>query len=70
MSMEELRDSTKIRILAWCGKETCGHAIETAIDGGLLGTPESPLPLTLGAPGPCICCGEPKAQWALASRPL
>jgi prolyl-tRNA synthetase len=70
VSMEELRDSTKIRILAWCGKETCGHAIETAIDGGLLGTPESPLPLTLGAPGPCICCGEAKAQWALASRPL
>jgi prolyl-tRNA synthetase len=70
-SMAELKEFAHVAILGWCGSETCGHAIETAVDGGLLGTPESPLPLTLDAPVACIACGSGTGvRWALAGRPL
>ncbi len=70
-SLEELADSTTVRQLAWCGEEACGHRIETAIDGALLGTPEGPPPIAGGAPGPCLVCGSSEgARWALAGRPM
>ena len=69
--LEELAGSTTVRLVSWCGDEECGHKIETAIDGALLGTPEGEVPLDLGAPGPCIVCGRADGgQWALAAQPL
>lgn len=69
--LRDLKETTAVRILSWCGKEECGHRIEEAIDGALLGTPEAELPVPVGAPGPCIVCGSPDgARWALAGRPL
>jgi len=69
--LEELAGSTTVRVVPWCGEETCGHRIETAIDGSLLGTPEGELPVDLGTPGPCIACGTtPSTRWGLAAQPL
>jgi prolyl-tRNA synthetase len=70
-TLEELAGSTHVRVVAWCGDEACGHKIEVAIDGSLLGVPEGGLPLPLPAPGPCVGCttGRPTV-WALAGRPL
>ncbi len=70
-SLEELKGSTHVRLVSWCGREECGHAIETAIDGSLLGTPEGPFALADGTPGACLACQSPDAtRWALAARPL
>ncbi len=70
-TLPELTGSKTVRVLAWCGKEECGHAIETAIAGGLLGTPEEELPIPLGDPGPCIACGSTETpKWAIAAQPL
>ena len=69
--LEELAGSTAVRLIGWCGKESCGHEIEKAIGGALLGTPEGDLPIPLGAPPPCIACGSTEAsRWALAGQPL
>jgi prolyl-tRNA synthetase len=69
--LEDLAGSTQVRVIAWCGREECGHKIEVAIDGALLGTPEGDLPFEVGSPGPCIACGEaPDTRWALAAQPL
>jgi prolyl-tRNA synthetase len=70
-SLEELRTARSVRVLSWCGSEECGHRVEEAVDGGLLGTPEGALPIDPGAPGPCIICARPEATvWALAAQPL
>jgi prolyl-tRNA synthetase len=70
-TMAELKESAHVAIVGWCGSEACGHAIETAVDGGLLGTPESALPLELEAPVACVSCGSGSGlRWALAGRPL
>ncbi len=70
-SLAELAGSTRVRIVAWCGSEACGHQIESGIDGALLGTPEDALPIDPGAPGPCIGCGGTEStRWALAGQPL
>lgn len=70
-TLEELHGSEQVRYFPWCGEEACGHAVETAIDGALLGTPEGPFALATGAPGPCIAgCGRSPTRWALAGRPL
>ncbi len=70
-SIDELSGSTKVRVVAWCGTEECGHRIETGIDGALLGTPEGALPLPVGDAGPCIACGRSEnVRWAIAGRPL
>ncbi len=70
-SLAELAGSTQVRLVAWCGSEACGHQIEAAIDGALLGTPEAPLPIDPGATGACIACGATDgARWALAGQPL
>jgi len=70
-SIEELKTVAQVAIVGWCGKEECGHAIEAVVDGGLLGTPESDLPLELHAPVACIACGSgAEVRWALAGRPL
>ena len=69
--LEELKDSRTIRRVPWCGREECGHAIEKAMDGSLLGTPEPAPPRSEGTPGPCIACGETSnVQWAYGARPL
>ena len=69
--LDELKDSTTVRVVSWCGKEECGHAIETAIDGSLLGTPEGDLPIALPAPEKCIACGHANGtRWAVAGRAL
>ncbi|HTT15392.1 MAG TPA: aminoacyl--tRNA ligase-related protein [Thermoplasmata archaeon] len=70
-SLAELPGSATVAVLSWCGREACGHAIETAIDGALLGTPEEELPIPVDAPGPCVACGETaEARWAVAARPI
>ena len=70
-SLDELTGSTSVRIVAWCGAEECGHKIETAIDGALLGTPEEALPIPVGDPGACVGCGAgANVRWALAAQPL
>ncbi len=67
----ELAGSDRVRVVGWCGKEACGHAIETAIDGALLGVPEEGPPVAPGAPSKCIACGESTGvRWALAAQPL
>ncbi|EQD28549.1 prolyl-tRNA synthetase, partial [mine drainage metagenome] len=70
--LEELTDSPMTRVLGWCGREECGHRIETAINGALLGTPVRDPPGAVGAaPDPCIACGRTDATvWAIAGRPL
>ena len=70
-SLEELAGSSQVRVIAWCGKEECGHRVETAIEGALLGVPEEPLPFDPGTPGPCLSCGATQGvRWAFAGRPL
>ncbi|MCI4369768.1 MAG: proline--tRNA ligase [Thermoplasmata archaeon] len=69
-TIEELRNSTTVRLVAWCGSEACGHRVEEAIEGALLGTPEGPLPIDPGAPGGCVGCGATDSRWALAGQPL
>jgi prolyl-tRNA synthetase len=70
-TLGELAGSTTVRIVPWCGSEECGHAIETAIDGSLLGTPEEALPIPVGEIGPCIACGaHENVRWAVAGQPL
>ncbi|MHB1435861.1 MAG: proline--tRNA ligase [Thermoplasmata archaeon] len=70
--LEELPESPMARVLGWCGTEECGHRIETAINGALLGTPLRDPPGTDGAaPDPCIACGRTDSTvWAVAARPL
>jgi prolyl-tRNA synthetase len=70
-SLEELSASDRVRLIGWCGGEECGHRIETAIEGALLGVPEEGLPFEVGAAGPCVACGSTeKVRWALAGRPI
>jgi prolyl-tRNA synthetase len=70
-TLEDLADSEQVRLIGWCGEESCGHRIETAIDGALLGTPEAGLPIEPGAPPACVACGKAEnTRWALAGRPL
>ncbi len=70
-SLSELAASSQVRVIPWCGQEECGHRVETAIDGALLGVPEDPLPFDPGTPGPCVACGATQGvRWALAGRPL
>jgi prolyl-tRNA synthetase len=69
--LEDLAQSTTLRVVRWCGQEACGHKIEAAIDGALLGTPEGSLPIEAGASRACIGCGATEATvWAIAGRPL
>jgi len=70
-ALDELKAFAHVGIVGWCGSEECGHAVETAVDGGLLGTPESELPLELDAPGTCVSCGSSTGvRWALVGRSL
>jgi prolyl-tRNA synthetase len=70
-SVDELRTANLVGQLAWCGSEECGHAVEKAIDGALLGTPEGAPPVDAPLPGGCLVCGETAGvRWALAARPL
>jgi prolyl-tRNA synthetase len=39
----------------WCGKDTCGHSLEEAVDARLLGFPED---TTETVDGECLVCGE------------
>lgn len=69
--LRELAGSTTARVVSWCGTEACGHAIEKAIDGSVLGTPEGELPIPLPEPKKCIICGESRGtSWVVAGRPL
>jgi prolyl-tRNA synthetase len=69
-SIDELREAHHVVQLAWCGSEECGHAVEQAIDGALLGTPEGAPPIDAPLTGGCLVCGESSVRWALAGRPL
>jgi prolyl-tRNA synthetase len=69
--IEELRDSLQVRIVPWCGTEACGHRIEEAIGGAVLGVPENELPIPVGAPPACAACGRSTGvRWVLAARPI
>ncbi len=69
--LEELTGSKQVRVLGWCGDEACGHEVERAIDGALLGTPEEPLPVPFAAPTSCIACGRTDGlRTALAAQPM
>jgi prolyl-tRNA synthetase len=72
LSMDGLsKEFAHVAVVGWCGKEECGHAVETAVDGGLLGTPESELPIELGPPPGCIACGATTGvAWAVVGRSL
>ena len=70
-TLSALKGMPKIAQLAWCGRQECGHKIEEAIDGALLGTPEGDPPIPGTSPGACLACGEQNGtHWALAARPL
>jgi prolyl-tRNA synthetase len=70
-SLDELRASTTVRQVGWCGDEACGHRIEEAIDGALLGTPEGEPPIAAPEPTSCLGCEKRDGiRWALAGRPL
>jgi prolyl-tRNA synthetase len=70
-TLAALKDAARVMVVGWCGEERCGHEIETAIDGGLLGTPEGELPLRVPPPERCIACGKSSGvRWAVAARPL
>ena len=70
-SLEDLRASTKVRQIGWCGSEECGHQIEAAIEGSLLGVPEGAPPIAAAPPAQCIACRTGRSvQWALAGRPI
>jgi prolyl-tRNA synthetase len=70
-SIDALRNSEKVRLLSWCGSPACGHRVEEAIDGSLLGTLEGAPPIPLPAPGPCIACAKAEGTvWSAAGRPL
>jgi len=67
----QLKGSAQVRILGWCGSEECGHAIEAAIDGALLGVPEERPPSVEGTPERCLVCGKTEGVcWALAAQPI
>ncbi|MGA7922503.1 MAG: proline--tRNA ligase [Thermoplasmata archaeon] len=68
--LESLRGSAKVELVAWCGSEACGHALEEAINGGLLGIPEGPLPIPVPDPTKCLVCQKSPARWAVAGRPI
>jgi len=69
--LEQLTGSESVRLVGWCGAEECGHAIERAVDGALLGTPEEPLPFPVAPPTSCIACGSPEGvRLALAAQPM
>ena len=70
-SISDLKDSKKVRVVGWCGQETCGHLLEEAMDGSLLGTPEGDTTLVSSPPKACVACGSTDAvRWALLARPL
>ncbi|MCI4364425.1 MAG: His/Gly/Thr/Pro-type tRNA ligase C-terminal domain-containing protein, partial [Thermoplasmata archaeon] len=70
-TLEELKGSTTVRLISWCGTPECGHRIEEAIDGALLGTLEGAPPIPLPPPGPCVACARMEATvWSAAGRPL
>jgi prolyl-tRNA synthetase len=70
-TLAELAASDRVRLLGWCGKEECGHAIEKAIDGALLGTPEEEVPWLPGTPAACVACGASDGvRWGFAAQPL
>ena len=70
-TLDELSASDRVRVVSWCGREECGHAIEKAIDRSLLGTPEGELPIPLPEPARCIVCGKPReTRWAVVGRQL
>jgi prolyl-tRNA synthetase len=67
----QLTGSDRVRIVGWCGSEGCGHEIEKAIDGALLGTPEGAPPGVEGPPSRCIACGSTEGiRWAVAAQPM
>lgn len=69
--LPELKGMEQLAVFGWCGSTACGHQIEEAYDGSLLGTPEDPLPLHLPKLGPCLACGTiEKVGWAVAGRPI
>lgn len=60
-----------VRLFGWCGKEACGHAVDAAVDGALLGTLEGTPPSGAEGPAPpCIICGQGPSHWASAGQPL
>jgi len=71
LTLAELGGSKKVRLVGWCGSEECGHAIERAIDGALLGTPEEPLGVPFDPPTACVACGRSEGvRTALAAQPM
>jgi prolyl-tRNA synthetase len=70
-SLDDLPRSDRVRLIGWCGREECGHRIETAMDGSLLGTPEEELPIEVGTAAACVACERTEGvRWALAGRPI
>jgi len=70
-TLDELPGSATVRVIGWCGSEECGHRVEAAIDGALLGTLEEALPMPLANPERCIACGKSDGvRPAIAGRPM
>ncbi|MGI0151347.1 MAG: hypothetical protein ACREC5_05375, partial [Thermoplasmata archaeon] len=69
--LEDLKGSARVRLFGWCGAEACGHEIEQAIDGSLLGTLLGAPPGVAASPPGCLVCGASSgAVWAAAGRPV
>jgi prolyl-tRNA synthetase len=70
-TLAELRGSESVRLVGWCGDEACGHEVERAVDGALLGTPEGPLPFPTPTPTRCVACGRTEGvRTAFAAQPM
>ncbi|MFZ1023960.1 MAG: His/Gly/Thr/Pro-type tRNA ligase C-terminal domain-containing protein, partial [Thermoplasmata archaeon] len=70
-TLEELKDSSGVSLVPWCGAEACGHQIEQGIDGSLLGTLEEAPPVPLGEPGKCLACdASENVRWAVAAQQI
>lgn len=70
--LEDLKSAASLHLIGWCSKEECGHKIEVAVEGALLGTIQSEIPAALasGPAPPCLVCGSTPTVWAAASRPI
>ncbi|MCI4322943.1 MAG: proline--tRNA ligase [Thermoplasmata archaeon] len=71
LTLETVRKREKIYLISWCGQEACGHEVENAVDGALLGVLEGEPPIPVPDLPGCVACGrDGGTRWAAAGRPI